>query len=49
LQYVTDFLPQVDTYPPEKGYGAAAANIAPEHIWDVAAILEDEYGLEYLL
>ncbi|WP_282124436.1 dipeptidase [Algibacter mikhailovii] len=34
----------VDVYPPEKGFGGPASNTAPEHIWDVAAILEDDYG-----
>jgi len=34
----------VDVYPPEKGFGSPAKNTAAEHIWGVAAILEDEYG-----
>jgi microsomal dipeptidase-like Zn-dependent dipeptidase len=34
----------VEVYPPEKGFGGPASNTAPEHIWDVAAILEDKYG-----
>ncbi len=34
----------VDVYPPEKGFGGPASNTAPEHIWAVAAILEDQYG-----
>ncbi len=34
----------VDVFPPEKGFGVPAENTAAEHIWDVAAILEDEYG-----
>lgn len=34
----------VEVFPPEKGFGVPAQNTAAEHIWDVAAILEDEYG-----
>ena len=34
----------VDVYPPEKGFGSPAKNTAAEHIWDVSAVLEDEYG-----
>jgi membrane dipeptidase len=34
----------VDVYPPEKGFGSPAQNTAAEHIWDVVAALEDEYG-----
>jgi membrane dipeptidase len=34
----------VDVYPPEKGFGFPAKNSAAEHIWGVAAILEDDYG-----
>jgi membrane dipeptidase len=34
----------VDVFPPEKGFGVPAENTATEHIWDVAAILEDEYN-----
>ena len=34
----------VEIYPPELGFGAPATNIAPENIWDVTAILEDEHG-----
>ncbi|WNC73957.1 membrane dipeptidase [Thalassotalea psychrophila] len=32
-----------DVYPPELGFGAPISNIAPENIWDVAAILESKY------
>jgi membrane dipeptidase len=53
--YSTDYMPaagkmfagnvaNVDVYPPEKGFGAPASNMAAEHIWDVVAILEDDYG-----
>jgi len=52
--YSTDYMPaagkmfaanvaNVDVYPPEKGFGAPASNMAAEHIWDVVAILEDDY------
>jgi microsomal dipeptidase-like Zn-dependent dipeptidase len=34
----------VDVYPPEKGFGPPASNMAGRHIWDVIAILEDEHG-----
>ena len=34
----------VEVFPPEKGFGVPAQNTAAEHIWDVAAILEDKYG-----
>lgn len=34
----------VDVYPPEKGFGLPASNAAAENVWDVAAVLEDEYG-----
>jgi microsomal dipeptidase-like Zn-dependent dipeptidase len=33
-----------EIYPPEKGFGAPASNLAAEHIWDVVAVLEDEHG-----
>jgi microsomal dipeptidase-like Zn-dependent dipeptidase len=39
-----DNVANVDIYPPEKGFGSPAKNTAAEHIWDIAAILEDEYG-----
>jgi len=39
-----DNVANVDVYPPEKGFGSPAKNTAAEHIWGVAAILEDEYG-----
>lgn len=53
--YSTDYMPaaakmfatgvsNVDLYPPEQGFGAPASNLAAEHVWDVVAILEDEYG-----
>jgi membrane dipeptidase len=52
--YATDYMPSakamfaanvsnVELYPPEKGFGAPASNMAAEHIWDVVSILEDEY------
>ncbi|QFU75551.1 hypothetical protein EY643_07740 [Halioglobus maricola] len=44
LDYYTRDIGNTDVYPPELGFGAPASNIAAEHIWDVAAILEDEYG-----
>ncbi len=33
-----------EVYPPEQGMGSPASNMAAEHIWDVVAVLEDEYG-----
>jgi len=33
----------VDVFPPEKGFGSPAQNTSAEHIWGVAAILEDKY------
>jgi len=53
--YSTDYMPaagkmfaanvaNVDVYPPEKGFGPPASNLAAEHIWDVVALLEDEHG-----
>ncbi len=44
LDYYTRDIGNTDVYPPELGFGAPASNIAAEHIWDVAAILEDEHG-----
>jgi membrane dipeptidase len=38
-----DNVANVDVYPPEKGFGSPAKNTAVEHIWGIAAILEDEY------
>lgn len=34
----------VEVFPPEKGFGVPASNTAAEHIWDVVAVLEDDYG-----
>jgi membrane dipeptidase len=34
----------VEVFPPEQGFGAPASNAAAEHIWAVAAVLEDKYG-----
>ena len=34
----------IDVYPPELGFGSPLSNLGAEHIWDVAAILEDKYG-----
>ena len=39
-----DNVANIDVYPPEKGFGSPAKNTAAEHIWAVAAVLEDEYG-----
>ena len=44
LDYYTRDIGNTDVYPPELGFGAPASNIAAEHIWDVAAILEDEHS-----
>jgi microsomal dipeptidase-like Zn-dependent dipeptidase len=44
LDYYIGFVPNVDVYPPESGFGAPIANIAPENVWDVVAVLEDSYG-----
>jgi microsomal dipeptidase-like Zn-dependent dipeptidase len=44
LDYYTRDIGNTDVYPPELGFGAPASNIAAEHIWDVAAILEEEHG-----
>jgi len=38
-----DNVANVDVYAPEKGFGSPAKNTAAEHIWGVAAILEDTY------
>ncbi|WNC73956.1 membrane dipeptidase [Thalassotalea psychrophila] len=35
---------QYEVFPPEKGFGAPATNIASEHIWDIVAILEQDHG-----
>lgn len=42
--YYANFIGKVEVYPPEKGFGAPIANIAPENIWDVVSVLEDKYG-----
>jgi len=42
--YYNNFVSNVDIYPPEKGFGAPIANIAPENVWGVVAVLEDTYG-----
>jgi membrane dipeptidase len=34
----------VDIYPPEAGFGAPISKVLAVNVWDVAAILEDEYG-----
>lgn len=39
-----DNVANVEIYPPEKGFGVPASNMAAEHIWDTVAILEKEYG-----
>lgn len=44
LEYYSGFLSNVEVYPPEKGFGSPSANMGPEHIWSVAAVLEDKYG-----
>ena len=43
LNYLTEFLPKVDVYPPENGWGAPTQNLAAEHVWGVVGVLEDEY------
>ena len=43
LAYFERDIPNVAIYPPELGFGSPSQNIAPENIWDVAAILEDEH------
>ena len=43
-QFFTDSIADVEVFPPEKGFGSPAQNIATEHVWDVVAGLEDEYG-----
>ena len=43
-EYFYNAVTSVDVYPPENGFGAPVSNIAVENVWDVAAILEDEYG-----
>ena len=43
LDYYSGFLSNVEVYPPEKGFGAPSANMGPEHIWSVVAVLEDKY------
>ena len=35
---------KLDVYPPEQAFGGPTPNIAAEHLWDVVAVLEDEYG-----
>lgn len=42
--YYANYLSNTTVYPPEKGFGSPVSNIAPENIWDVAALLEDKYG-----
>lgn len=44
LDFYKQGIHRVDLYPPELGFGAPTSNIAPEHIWDVVALLEDEQG-----
>ncbi len=44
LEMFRKSIAKVDFYPPEKGFGGPASNMAAQHIWDVAAILEDEHG-----
>jgi membrane dipeptidase len=36
----------VKVFPPEDGFGVPASNMAAEHAWAVAAVLEDKYGWE---
>ena len=43
-EYFYNAVASVDVYPPESGFGLPVSNIAVEHVWDVVAILEDEYG-----
>ena len=44
LAYFERDIPNVKIYPPELGFGSPAQNIAPENIWDIASILEDDHG-----
>ncbi|GEA59011.1 dipeptidase [Vibrio comitans] len=44
LDYYERDIGNTDLYPPELGFGSPLSNMAAEHIWDVAAILEDDYG-----
>lgn len=44
VEYYSGFLSNVEVYPPEKGFGSPSANMGPEHIWSVAAVLEDKHG-----
>ena len=44
LDYYINFIPNVDIYPPEKGFGAPVENIGVEDIWSVVGVLEDNYG-----
>lgn len=44
LDYYKRDIGSTDVYPPELGFGAPISNIAPEHIWDAAAALEDKHG-----
>ena len=41
--YLTSVIPNMDLYPPEKGFGAPASNLAIEHVWGVVGVLEDDY------
>ena len=43
-QFFKKSIDDVKVFPPEKGFGAPAQNIATEHVWDVVAGLEEEYG-----
>jgi membrane dipeptidase len=44
LDFYKRGLANTDVFPPELGFGGPASNLGPEHIWDTAAILEDEHG-----
>ncbi|WNC67009.1 membrane dipeptidase [Thalassotalea nanhaiensis] len=37
-------VPNVDIYPPEKGFGGYMQNVSARDIWAVARILEEKYG-----
>lgn len=41
--FFADSVANVDIYPPEKGFGVPASNMAAEHVWDTVAALEDNY------
>lgn len=44
LDYYKRDIGNTDVYPPELGFGGPTSNVAPENIWDIVTILEDEHG-----